>query len=36
VAIGLVLLALILMLLAALTLLQQRTSGIHLRFRSAT
>ena len=34
-AIGLVLLALILVLLGALTVLQQRTSGIHLRFRSA-
>ncbi len=33
-AIGIVLLALILVLLGALTLIQQRTSGIHLRFRT--
>ncbi len=33
IAIGLILLALILILTAALTLLQQRTAGIHLRFR---
>jgi len=36
VAIGIVLLALILILTAVLTLLQQRTSGIHLRFRMGT
>jgi tungstate transport system permease protein len=36
VAIGIVLLALILVLMGALTVLQQRTSGIHLRFRTAT
>lgn len=35
IAIGIVLLALILMLTAVLTVLQQRTSGIHLRFRMA-
>jgi tungstate transport system permease protein len=35
-ALGLVLLVLIVVLLAALTVLQQRTSGIHLRFRTAT
>jgi tungstate transport system permease protein len=35
-AIGLVLLALILFLMGILTVLQQRTSGIHLRFRAAT
>lgn len=35
-AIGIVLLALILVLMAILTVLQQRTSGIHLRFREAT
>jgi len=35
VAIGLVLLALILALMAILTVLQQRTSGIHLRFRTS-
>jgi tungstate transport system permease protein len=35
-AIGLVLLALILVLMGILTVLQQRTSGIHLRFRAAT
>lgn len=34
--IGLVLLALILVLMGILTFLQQRTSGIHLRFRAAT
>jgi tungstate transport system permease protein len=34
VAIGLVLLALILVLMTVLTVLQQRTSGIHLRFRT--
>jgi tungstate transport system permease protein len=34
VAIGLVLLALILVLIGLLTFLQQRTSGIHLRFRA--
>jgi tungstate transport system permease protein len=36
VAIGIVLLALILLLMGVLTVLQQRTSGIHLRFRTAT
>jgi tungstate transport system permease protein len=36
IALGLVLLALILLLLGVLTVLQQRTSGIHLRFRTAT
>jgi tungstate transport system permease protein len=36
IAIGIVLLALILVLTGLLTLLQQRTSGIHLRFRMAT
>jgi tungstate transport system permease protein len=36
IAIGIVLLGLILILTAVLTVLQQRTSGIHLRFRMAT
>ena len=35
VAIGIVLLALILVLMGVLTVLQQRTSGIHMRFRTA-
>ena len=35
VAIGLVLLALILVLIGALTVIQQRTGGIQLRFREA-